>query len=386
MTVANSSFPKAGKVYDLGRYEEAKQLALEGLKQNAEDVYCHFILALCAARNGRKKTAGEHLAAASRLTGGTPDFHYYSAQCELMGGSRDTAETQIKKALNLAPECASYHSYYAVILKAKHKPAMALQEIEIALSLGPNSEFAVRTKAELLLILGRRSEAEALSRTVLSQTPDASLTHSTAGRVALGQGRVDDAFKNFREALRINPNSVIAQEGVKDALRSRSRIYRWYYAFNLWLASKPVGILGVGFYVCFAAVHVLSQVELSKPVIVLMVLLTAVVTVVVLFSLFAKQIGEIMLLFHPLGRLLLDAHVKAETAWFATCLALMMLSIVGMNINHQAYWWIIILACALSCYFMSLLNRASERGPVRWSMFGMFVALGLGAMSCVFLR
>ena len=283
-------------------------------------------------------------------------------------------ESEILLALKQSPTNVQYLCCYGLILKSKRKYVQALEQLDAALAINPNYPGALKAKAEVLTTLGRNQEAHSTSDHLLRMMPDNSDPHVAAGRVALHQGKVDDAISHYKEALRLNPNSEEAKNGVMDSLRSRFLLYRWYFAFNAQLAKLPIGS-GFVIYLVARVVMQLGKGDVPIGLRILGYAAAAVVFSLLFARLFLGQVSNLVLLAHPLGRLLLTKHQRAEALWMGTSILLCVLAGIVIAGSHQDVGLFLLVDAGLGCLFAGLFNLMSTTGVARWVFFWILVGL-----------
>jgi tetratricopeptide (TPR) repeat protein len=181
---------RAQALFDLDQFAEAAEAAQAGLERDAEDVELLDVLAIAELERGREKQA---LAA-------------------------------IDAALELAPHVADLHAHRALIL-ARRKPKSfrvasfreARKAVDEALRLDPQSEAALRVRAQVALLSGDTHEADAYADQVLATEPDDEFSHLLRGSVHADRADYKRAVRHFEEAARLNPESPDAGEALRDA-------------------------------------------------------------------------------------------------------------------------------------------------------------------------
>src|SRR5262245_66285508 len=68
----------------------------------------------------------------------------------------------------------------------------------------------------------------------LAVAPDSALAQSFSGVAHLLGGGEREAAERFREALRLDPESELAQEGLADAMKASHPLYKPLFRFFLW--------------------------------------------------------------------------------------------------------------------------------------------------------
>jgi class 3 adenylate cyclase/TolB-like protein/Flp pilus assembly protein TadD len=122
------------------------------------------------------------------------------------------AEEAIVKALSLAPDNPFAHHCYAEVLYARHEPEAALHELEIAISLNPNSVWAHAQAGLVKIVLGRAEETETDVGTAMRlspREPGIAVWHLFIGLADLALGRLDKAIAELRKSTALNPNMGI---------------------------------------------------------------------------------------------------------------------------------------------------------------------------------
>jgi len=205
------------------------------------------------------------------------DFVYGRlALCQMSqpGKKRRALET-IEEAIRLHPDEPFYFSVKAIILAELHRGKEALAAAEAAVRLNPDDTFALSAKANAFCAMDRWAEAEEWSRRalaldgdnamaanilahtlrmqgkrqlnteaverLLAADPEDSFAHVNAGWSALHSRDQGRAEQHFREALRLDPESDMAREGLLEAFRARSWFYRAYLSYCFFMQRYTEG-------------------------------------------------------------------------------------------------------------------------------------------------
>lgn len=102
--------------------------------------------------------------------------------------------------------------------------AEALAAFERAVAERPTYVDAWRGLAEGYALAKRLSDAKRAAAAVLEIAPNDVLSHVVAGRVALAEGRADDALRSGETASKLMPNSAAARLLVADAFAKKGEI------------------------------------------------------------------------------------------------------------------------------------------------------------------
>ncbi len=200
----------------------------------------------------------------------------YLSQALLGLEKLDDAENAIQTALSIDPEEPDWLSRYGDILSCKEQPDQALEFYFRALNNDPeNAERYASIAAEKLstnsnesvewakkglqldpendaclqvltlanLVTGRREASDESGMALLSNSPDKSETHLTIGLTALLRGRHEKAMEHLSEYLRSYPDDQVAIDLLREAILSKSIIYRLLLQFQLFIFDKPKSFL-----------------------------------------------------------------------------------------------------------------------------------------------
>ena len=107
-----------------------------------------------------------------------------------------------------------------------------------ALALDPDSSGAANLLSHALRIQGKSGENEGRIEAMLARDPESDDNHCAAGWQALQSGKREQAQTHFMEALRLNPENDLAREGMLEAFKARSPLYRSYLKWAFWMASQ----------------------------------------------------------------------------------------------------------------------------------------------------
>ena len=97
---------------------------------------------------------------------------------------------------------------------------------------GPCANLA----AMALRRLGRPKEAKRILDATLGRRPDDATTHTNLGWSLLQAGDHKGAREHFRDALRLDPTSDWARQGMVQALKARNLIFRLLLGYFFWMA------------------------------------------------------------------------------------------------------------------------------------------------------
>lgn len=123
-----------------------------------------------------------------------------------------------ERAIVSEPENEWGHRLRSVVLTATGKKADALKSAEEAVRLEPEEPHALQTLVYAYLNNGKTSEALEIAEKLRELYPETEMAFFMLGNVYLKNGSYREAERNFREALRINPNSSDSRNNLGVAL------------------------------------------------------------------------------------------------------------------------------------------------------------------------
>lgn len=254
----------------------------------------------------------------------------------------------IQQAIRVAPNESEYHAFKAILVGTTHNVDFAMGAANEAIRLDPSSAFAWYVRAQLHLDAKKLPKAEADARAALERDPDHSgaanvlshalrlqgriaentgqiagmlardpendSTHAAAGWNALHAGKYPEAQNHFREALRLNPESEFARTGLIESFKARSRLYRVYLRWTLWMAGKSSAFqwaMIIGLYIIARFSSILFRGEYA-PIAGLIIILYF---LFVLWGHVARGVGNFMLVCDRFARHALRRMEKVE-GWF----------------------------------------------------------------------
>jgi tetratricopeptide (TPR) repeat protein len=306
------------------RPQEAEQEARRLLQDDPEDVQAHAFLAVSLLE---QKRPAEAQAAAEGAIALYPEYDYayhLLSMAHLAQGHTAEALSAIEEALALDPEDANYHHALGQLRFYQGQVRAALRAAEAGLAADASHVECLNLRARCLARLGQRDDAEANFAESLRQNPSDTGTHADLGWVALERGRAKQATEHFREALRLNPTSEYAREGLVASLKARFWVYNWFYRFVVWTQTLSPGArngLFIGMFVLSRFVPGLLPLYL----------------VFVYLSWFAEPIFNSLLRLNRAGRYALSAEDTRNSNQFLALLLSALLSLgIGTYLHLEA--------------------------------------------------
>ncbi len=190
----------------LQRFEEAVQVfeQAESLNPNLEGVYAHRIDSyICLGRHDD----AEMVYYLSQQALEEPSAACLSAIAEslILRREFERAGWCLREALRLAPNMPRIRARLGTVLAAMHQPRRAVQLYLRDLRDDPGNIDTLLDYGDLLMSLGRLSEAGEKFRRVLEMEPANIEAHHRLGQIALASGRIEQAQIEFELVHKLHP-------------------------------------------------------------------------------------------------------------------------------------------------------------------------------------
>ncbi len=219
-----------------GRLEEAEACFYGVLAREPDNDFVHGRLALCQmSQPGKRRQALDRIGEAIRLRADEPFYHAVRSLIlsDLHRGKE--ALESADRAIALDPGDGFAHAAKAAAYCSMERWAEGEEWCRRALALDADNGMAANLLAQTLRLQGKGElGAEAAAR-LLAADPEDGLAHVNAGWSALQGGDRVRAETHFREALRLDPDSDAAREGLIESFRARSLFYRAYLAYCFYM-------------------------------------------------------------------------------------------------------------------------------------------------------
>jgi tetratricopeptide (TPR) repeat protein len=307
----NDSSPSARRgliLIEQGRYSDAERFLRESLASEPNDPSVLYYLAVCELNQSRPKDALATVERALALDPDADSFHSLRGLALVNLKRGGEARVSIEEALRLDPDSDFAFVALAALHISKNQWAEAETAARKALEINPENSVAANQLAHALRLQNRLQESEDRTAYMLSQNPEDADAHCAAGWTALQRGQVKKAEEHFLESLRLEAGHKAAREGLKEAFKARSPIYRAYLNYCFFMQRFTAGkqwlvVLGLIFAVRIAGT--LLPTPLAMLVIVLYFLF-------VLWVHVARAVGNFQLTFDRFARHSLNLGEKLE--------------------------------------------------------------------------
>jgi tetratricopeptide (TPR) repeat protein len=317
------------------RYAEAEAAFKQALSGDPENDFALHKLAVCQwQQDGREKEALATIQQAIRVAPNESEHHALKAMLVGSVHSIDFAMGAANEAIRLDPTSAfAWYVRAYLHLNAKKLPK-AEADARAALERDPDHSGAANVLSHALRLQGRIEENAGQIAAMLERDPEDDGNHTAAGWNALHARQYDRAQTHFREALRLNPDSEFARNGLIESFKSRSRIYRLHLRWTLWMSGKSNafqwGII-IGIYVLARFSSALFSGRYAPIAALLLVLYF----VFVLWAHIARGLGNFMLVCDRFARHALHRSEKLEAWIVGLCvISAVVLGAIGAVFGH----------------------------------------------------
>lgn len=320
---------KAAILIQQSRYDLAEQQLTLELAKSPNNADAHSLLALCLANSKKYREAIKEAETGIGLAPDSSYAHYVLASVLHDEGELKRAESEVREALRIDSDDADYLALLGTILYMRKQFEPALRAVEQALAQDPKHVTALNLRSMVLGKLNRVGEAKAGIDAALREDPDNAFTHSTRGWTELEHGDHREALDHFREALRLDPELETAREGLLEALKAKSFIYRlmlkYYFAMSR-LSGKAQWAVLLGGYFGFRALRTAAKTNPDLAPFVWPVLVLYLVFVFLSWT--SDSLFNLFLRLHPYGRYALSKDQVHATNWVGGSLFIAILSLV----------------------------------------------------------
>jgi hypothetical protein len=214
-------------------------------------------------------------------------------------------------------------------------------------------------------------ESSRASSSASTLASGSSLAHAFSGQAHLLRGREREAVAHFREALRLDPESEFAQEGLAQAMKAAHPLFRPFFRFFVWQSRLSRGwriAIVVG---PLLAVRALRPAAEHQP---LIWGLIALWFAFVVATWLAVPIANVALRFSAVGRAVLPADQRRSSTVFLAFIGAALIAVV-LAIAVQGGFALAAFPCALLAFVVGSAHDLS--GWRRRIVYSCAVAAGV---------
>ena len=306
----NPNLLRGLQLFELGRYKDAITYFKTAITENPNDFTAKYGLAQCYFQTDLIDDA---LKTALDLRGESPndaEIYFLLSQIYLHKDNLKESNSNIEQALQLHPFSANNFGQKAYILLSQKHYEEALSFANQGLEIDPKNTFCLNIRATALTKLKRKDAAQSTIENLLHDNPENAYSHANVGWSHLERNDTKTALKHFKEALKLDPNSEFARNGMLTAMKAKNKIYNLYLRYAFWMtnqSSRNQWIFIIGIYLAYRfGIKLLSASGLT----------ILVVPFIILYLLFAlgswimEPLSNMILMFDKFGKYLLDKKNK----------------------------------------------------------------------------
>jgi tetratricopeptide (TPR) repeat protein len=364
-----------------GRLDLAEQKLRLFLAESPNEPLAYSLLGECALQQKKYTEATDFAKQAIGLDPSNPYFYARLGHIWIERRYWKEAAQAIDQAVQLDPENGDWHSEQAYLLYQQNHFQDSIFASERALALDPDNTQARNLRSECLRRLGHTDQSEEAMRETLGDDPHNAMSHAVLGWNLLQQNKRAAAKTHFLEALRIDPELKFAQQGLLEVIRAGNPLYRWVLGFAFWINRWPpraqAGLILGGFF----GNQLLQSFARQNPDWAWLVLPVIIAYLVFCFlTIFIKPLTDALLVFHPLGRLIMSPDERRNSYLVAGACALTTVAVVLVFFSGEESW---AGSRALSIFSATVTLAATVMLPAPWPrrwMWFYFAAFGLSTL------
>ncbi len=156
-----------------------------------------------------------------------------AARIHLAVGHAQAALKMLQSAVAIEPRSSEINALRSAAFASLGLRGDSDSALQLAMSINPFCPVAISVKDYCDRKFGRDGRATDFARGRLRSNPEDPNAHMGVGKEELFHGEVEQSFWHYREALRLEPNSMEALEGLKENLRHRNPVYNWFFRHGL---------------------------------------------------------------------------------------------------------------------------------------------------------
>ncbi len=379
----SAAFNQALYAYSQHDYKVAEHGFLQVLKDEPENAHAMINLQLARVRIRRHFRSDKFMKRALALAPNDVEILRGAASVCYITHRVGRGIPFLKQARALEPQDAQTHALLAsgyLALRKKEECEAAFTE---ALRLKPHNAFALQIKGSFETIYFDVAKAAITADIRLRQSPESTDAHLQSGRVCLAKGDVPQAYRHFREALRISPNSPQAREALATALIQRFRVYNWLHRLGIRMRRYRYAMrLGLVYIYIRVITWTASSDEVPKVVHNITVVACIGIAVIVAIIVLPMPFVTFAMRFHPIGRYAMTRVDKAESGFGALVFATGLAFLVGGLITQPKHLLPAAAVSGVTLVFVGISGTLLRQLSVRWVALSA-IMLGWAVMTSV---
>jgi Flp pilus assembly protein TadD len=314
---------------DTKRYQDAEAKLREILTRAPTHARAHALLSYALHLQDHNLGALQEAQTAIGLAPTDPIGYHVQSLALLQLGRTNQALAAIQEALRLNPEFAPYYATLSQIYVRKKDWKKALAAAEEGLRVDSEHVHCINLRALALVNMGKEDEADRTIEAALACDPENATTHANQGWALLHRGGHQQALTHFREALRLNPMSDWARQGIVEALKARNVVYRLVLRYFLWMSRLTTAEQWGAVAAVSGARRAMHVIAHQAPILYVIVLpISLVYFFFAVLTWTARPLFALLLRFDRFGRLALPREEIVASNWVGACLLVSLGSLI----------------------------------------------------------
>ena len=191
----------------VNHWRDSTALYERALKVTSGNYIAHHNLGEILIDEGKLDEAVKQFQEVIRLTPAIGKPYNDLGKAYALQGKMDDATIMFSNAVRLNPGLAQARWNLGNAWMQKGKVAEGMAQMKAAVLLSPDDITAYGRFARMLIKLGRAAEALPYCEVVVREQPEDAHAHFVLATACLANKRLEQAVANFREALRLSPNT-----------------------------------------------------------------------------------------------------------------------------------------------------------------------------------
>jgi tetratricopeptide (TPR) repeat protein len=237
--LAKEYLQQAQKLFDEGRFEPAILQFESALKHDAKLIEAWLGLSKALFKLGRVQDAKNAAVQGLAANPESARLNFLMGTLCLHGRELPASTTYLQKAVALDPADAGAHSNLGVVHQLQGDQALAAACFRTAAEINPQLSDARFNLGTALQALGKIDDAIGSYRQTISIAPGRADAHNNLGCLLLAQGKDAEAVGCFLQAVAIKPDYAEAYFNLGNAQRDQNRLAEAGDSFRKALALRP---------------------------------------------------------------------------------------------------------------------------------------------------
>ena len=205
---AQKAVEEAGRLFALGKYAQAEQLARQVIKFHPHLPDAHNVVAVCLNAQEKSKEASAAIREAIKRSPASPGFYANLGEIERLRGRPVEARQALLKAIQLDPRQASALNNLGILHFDKREYPAAVECYERAIAANPMFAEAYNNLANASRLLGAHDKALGYYHKALQFREHYPEAYNNLGALLRDLGKIPEAEHAYRKAMLQNPRYI----------------------------------------------------------------------------------------------------------------------------------------------------------------------------------